>query len=105
MILKRDGYKCVRCGLGREDGVELQVDHIKSRYEGGKAVIENGQTLCAPHNFVKKHQKQTETGKKMFIRLYELAKSEKNQKLMDFSADILRDYEKHKINCHIIWEK
>ncbi|NCO83800.1 MAG: HNH endonuclease [Nitrospirae bacterium CG_4_10_14_3_um_filter_44_29] len=104
-ILKRDGYKCVQCGRGREDGIELQVDHIKSRYEGGKAVVENGQTLCAQHNFVKKHLKQTETGKKMFIRLYELAKSEKNKELIDFCADVLKDYEKHNINCHIIWEK
>ena len=95
----------MRCGLGREDGIELHVDHIKPRYEGGRAVVENGQTLCSPHNFVKKHLKQTETGKKMFIRLYELAKSEKNKELMNFCADVLRDYEKHNINCHIIWEK
>ncbi|MBU3925314.1 HNH endonuclease [Patescibacteria group bacterium] len=104
-ILKRDDYKCVRCGRGREDGVELQVDHIKSRYEGGKAIVENGQTLCAQHNFIKKHFKQTETGKKMFIRLYELAKSEKSKELIDFCTDVLKDYEKHNINCHIIWEK
>lgn len=104
-ILKRDGYKCVRCGLGREDGIELHVDHIKSRYEGGRATLENGQTLCAPHNFVKKHQKQTETGKKMFIRLYELAKSEHQKELINFCADVLNSYEKHKINGHIIWKK
>lgn len=104
-ILKRDGYKCVRCGRGREDGIELQVDHIKSRYEGGKAVVENGETLCSQHNFVKKHLKQTETGKKMFIRLYELAKYEKNKELKDFCVAVLEDYEKHHINCHIIWEK
>ena len=30
-ILKRDGYKCVICGRGLEDGVELQVDHIKPK--------------------------------------------------------------------------
>jgi len=104
-ILRRDGYKCVQCGRDKENGVELQVDHIKSRYEGGKAIVENGQTLCAQHNFIKKHLKQTETGKKMFIRLYELAKSEKNKELTDFCADVLKDYEKHNINCHIIWEK
>ncbi|MEK6645974.1 MAG: HNH endonuclease [Candidatus Firestonebacteria bacterium] len=104
-ILKRDGYKCVRCGRGKEDGIELQVDHIKSRYEGGKAIIENGQTLCSQHNFIKKHLKQTETGKKMFIRLYELAKSEKNKELIYFCDDVLKDYEKHNINGHIIWER
>lgn len=41
----------------------------------------------------------------MFIRLYELAKYKKNKELMDFCADVLKDYEKHKINCHIIWKK
>ena len=77
IIMKRDGYRCVICGRAREDGVELQVDHIKPKEFGGKAIIENGQTLCAQHNFLKKTYKQTETGKKMFIRLYELAKIEK----------------------------
>ncbi len=81
-ILKRDGYRCVICGRGIKDGVELHVDHIKPRYLGGTSAIENGQTLCAQHNFIKKTLKQTETGKKMFIRLYELAKAEKNTELV-----------------------
>lgn len=104
-ILKRDGYKCVICGKGKKDGVELHVDHIKPKYLGGKATIENGQTLCAQHNFIKKSLKQTETGKKMFIRLYELAKKEKNDELEKFCADVLETYEKYNINSHIIWEK
>jgi len=104
-ILERDGYKCVICGKGLKDGVELHVDHIKPRYLGGKSTIENGQTLCAQHNFIKKTLNQTETGKKMFIRLYELAKKEGNQELIKFCYDILETYEKHNINGHIIWEK
>lgn len=76
-ILKRDNYKCVICGKGNAEGVELHVDHIKPKDFGGEATIENGQTLCAQHNFLKKNFKQTETGKKMFIRLYNLAKSQK----------------------------
>ena len=47
-----------------QDGVELQVDHIKPKDKGGKATFENGQTLCATHNFRKKNYRQTETGKK-----------------------------------------
>ena len=104
-ILKRDNYKCVICGKGKKDGIELQIDHIKPRYLGGKAVIENGQTLCAQHNFIKKSLKQTETGKKMFIRLYELARSEKNEELKKFCSDVLETYEKHNINGHIAWKK
>ena len=104
-ILERDGYKCVVCGKGLRDGVELHVDHIKPKDKGGEATIENGQVLCGPHNYQKKMLNQTETGKKMFIRLYDLAKAKKNEELMKFCADVLKTYEKHNINGHIIWEK
>jgi len=105
IILKRDNYKCVICGRGKKEGVELHVDHIKPKFLGGKAIIENGQTLCAQHNFIKKYLRQTETGKKMFIRLYELAKKEDNKELMKFCEEILKTYEKHDINGHITWKK
>jgi 5-methylcytosine-specific restriction endonuclease McrA len=104
-ILKRDEYRCVECGKGIKDGVELHIDHIKPKSLGDKAIIENGQTLCAQHNFMKKKAQQTETGKKMFIRLYELAKKEGNKELLSFCKDILKTYEKHQINGHIIWKK
>ena len=104
-ILKRDGYKCVVCGKGPKDGVELHVDHIKPKDKGGEAMIENGQVLCGQHNYQKKMLNQTETGKKMFIRLYDLAKAEKNKKLIKFCADVLQTYEKHNINGHIVWKK
>ena len=104
-ILKRDGYKCVLCGKGIKDGVELHVDHIKSKDEGGKATIVNGQTLCAQHNFLKKNFKQTETGKKMFIRLYELAKAENNKQLIHFCTQILEVFERNNVNGHIIWKR
>lgn len=105
IILKKDGYKCVQCGRGIKEGVELHVDHIKSKDEGGKATLENGQVLCSQHNFIKKNLKQTETGKKMFIRLYELTKSEGNEELKKFAKEVLEVYEKNNINCHIKWEK
>lgn len=104
-ILRRDGYKCVICGRGKKEGIELHVDHIKPKYLGGKSTIKNGQTLCAQHNFIKKTLKQTETGKKMFIRLYELAKKEKNKELKKFCAEVLETYEKHNINDHIVWKR
>jgi len=105
MIFKRDGYKCVKCGKERKDGVELQVDHIKAKDFGGKAEIENGQTLCAQCNFRKKNYNQTETGKKMFIRLYELATKINDDKIKKFCYDVLSMYEKHDINGHINWKK
>jgi len=104
-IFERDGYKCVICGKGDKEGVELHVDHIKPKDFGGEATIENGQTLCSQHNFMKKNLKQTETGKKMFIRLYELAKSEGNLELMEFCVQILEVFEKNNVNGHIIWNR
>ena len=104
-IFKRDNYRCVICGRGRADGIEIHADHIKPRDLGGESTIENGQTLCAQHNFQKKNYKQTETGKKMFIRLYELAKKQKDEKLKEFCDSVLKVYEKHDINSHIVWKK
>ncbi len=104
-ILKRDGYQCVICGRGKRDGMDLHIDHIKPKDLGGEATIENGQVLCSQHNFIKKNLKQTETGKKMFIRLYGLAKSENNKELTSFCSAVLETYEKHNINGHIVWEK
>lgn len=72
-ILTRDNFQCVVCGQGEKQGMELHADHIKPKHLGGTATIENGQTLCSQHNFLKKNLQQTETGKKMFMRLYELS--------------------------------
>ena len=104
-IFKRDGYKCVICGQGKREGLELHADHIKAKDQGGKATLENGQTLCSGHNMFKKNFKQTETGKRLFIGLRNLAQSKNDQKLLDFCEDILAIYNKHKINGHILWDK
>lgn len=104
-IFERDNYRCVICGLGRADGVEIHADHIIPKDRGGKAEVSNGQTLCAMHNFRKKNYKQTETGKKMFIRLYELAKKLGDAETMQFCADILETFEEHNVNGHIIWNR
>jgi len=105
IILKRDGYKCVQCGMGIKEGVELHVDHIKPKDFGGKATIDNGQTLCSRCNFLKKNLKQTESGKKMFIRMYKMAKNDKNREVLKFCEDVLNVYEKYNINGHIEWER
>ena len=104
-IFKRDDYKCVVCGLGRENGLELHVDHIKPRSSGGQGVLENGQTLCGPHNYLKKNFSQTETGKKSFIRLLDLVETTKddpNASILEiFLNEILDVYDKYKIDAHI----
>ncbi len=104
-IFKRDNYRCVICRRGTKDGVEIHADHIIPRELGGRAEVSNGQTLCSVHNFRKKTYQQTETGKRMFIRLYELAKAKGDAELRDFAAEVLNLYVKHGVNDHIEWNQ
>ena len=104
-ILERDGYKCVICGRTAKEGYELHVDHILPKDKGGKATLENGQTLCSICNFRKKNYNQTESGKKMFIRLWETAKRLGDKETQKFCEDILNTYEKYNVNGHIEWKK
>lgn len=103
LILERDGYRCVICGRGLNDGAELHIDHIRPRHLGGKSTIENGQTLCSQCNFRKKTYKQTETGKRMFIRLLELAQKEGDREMEQFCREVLEVYVRHGVNDHIRW--
>ena len=104
-ILKRGGYRCAVCGARTADGVELQVDHIRPKDKGGKAVTSNGQVLCAIHNYRKKNYSQTESGKRMFVFLYSLADKLNDRTIKDFCKDVLNTYKKHDINGHIDWDE
>ena len=104
IILRRGNYKCAICGATEKDGVELQIDHIKPRKLGGESTIENGQVLCASHNYRKKNLRQTEVGKKMFINLLQLARKKGDSAIVDFCNDVLNVYDKHKIDGHIDWQ-
>ena len=104
-ILERDNFRCVICGKGKADGVEIHIDHIKPKDKGGKAEMENGQVLCGQHNYKKKFYNQTETGKKLFINLYNLADKENDEPLKRFCRDILQVYSEHDVNGHIEWKE
>ena len=45
-VLRRDGFRCVLCGKTVDDGIKLEVDHIKPVSKGGLTVLENLRTLC-----------------------------------------------------------
>lgn len=105
LIFERDGYKCVICGRTENEGYELHVDHILPKDKGGTATFENGQTLCSICNFRKKNYNQTESGKKMFIRLWETAKKINDKETQMFCEELLKIYEKYNINGHIEWKK
>jgi 5-methylcytosine-specific restriction endonuclease McrA len=100
-IFKRDGYKCVVCGKGYEDGVELHADHKVPLDKGGTNTIDNGQTLCSEHNFLKKNYSQTEFGKRFLIRLYKDAVEKNDKRMVEFCKEIFDVYEKYRVNSHI----
>jgi len=46
---KRDNFTCVKCGFSpenKDDCIKLHADHIHPEKHGGKASLENLQTLC-----------------------------------------------------------
>lgn len=104
-IFARDGYRCVICGAGENEGYELHADHVKPVDRGGESTVENGQTLCSMHNMRKKNLGQTETGKKMFISLLRAARSSGDDELEAFVVEVLRTYDAHGINSHITWRE
>lgn len=100
-IFKRDGYKCVICGRGIADGVEIHADHKIPLDKGGSNTIENGQTLCSEHNFLKKNYSQTELGKRFLIKIYHDALKINDLKIINFCKEIFDIYDKIEINGHI----
>jgi len=100
-IFERDGHKCVICGRGKKEGVELIADHIKPKDLGGTNDLENGQTLYGQHNLIKKNYSQTEAGKRYFIKMYERAARLKDRKMMEFCEAIFDSYDKFQIDEQI----
>ena len=104
-VLRKGRYKCAVCGLGEANGVDLHVDHIKPKDLGGESVVENGQVLCGQHNYIKKHHRQTEVSKQVFINLREWSLHYSNRELAAFCEDVLTVYDKHGIDGHIEWDR
>lgn len=100
-IFQRDNYRCVYCGKGRSDGIEIVADHIKPMSKGGTPTLENGQTLCTQHNTLKKTYSQTEAGKRYFIRMYNIALENGDGRIVAFCESVFDAYDKHEINGHI----
>ena len=100
-IFKRDNYKCVVCGRGRKDSVEICADHVIPLDRGGTNTLENGQTLCMEHNLLKKNYSQTEMGKRFLIKIYKKALTANDKKMIKFCKQIFDIYNKFQINKHI----
>ena len=98
-ILMRDNHKCVVCGLGKKEGEDIYATHlyIDASMSGNKSG--NGITLCGKHkNIMLASSKNTHISKDTFITLYNKARDKSDQKTMNFYQDILRVYEKHKVD-------
>jgi 5-methylcytosine-specific restriction endonuclease McrA len=96
-ILERDGYKCVVCGKGLESKVDLHVDHIEPKDRGGKAILENGQTLCSQHNFQKKNLGQVTFSRKVFEQIREKAQADDSpeaKSVIGFANEVLAVFDK-----------
>jgi len=100
-IFERDNYRCVICGRGRADGVEIHADHVIPRSKGGTNFVFNGQTLCTQHNNLKKNYSQTELGKRLFIKIYQTAAARGDEQVVEFCKDIFDTYDRHGIDAHI----
>ena len=100
-IFRRDNYRCVVCGRGIRDGVEICADHIKPKGKSGDNSVDNGQTLCAEHNLMKKNYSQTEAGKRYFIKIYNQAVANSDGKMVKFCKDVFDVYDQHGINGQI----
>ena len=97
-ILNRDKFKCVVCKLGKKEGLDLHIDHIKPRDKGGKSTLENGQTLCSRCNFLKKNMSMNSLGKKIFQNLLKQSIKSKNREMIKIAKEFLNLFEKYKLN-------
>lgn len=100
-IFKRDNYRCVVCGQGRENGVRIAADHKKPKSKGGTNTLENGQTLCYKHNSMKKDYSQTEAGKRYFLEIYNTAVETNDDNMKEFCEAVFDAYDKYDLNGHI----
>lgn len=100
-IFERDGFKCVICGRGPKEGMEIHADHIKPKDKGGKATFENGQTLCSQHNFLKKNFGQTTLGKRYFIRLLKMSSQVGDKTIVSFCEEVLKLFDKYEIDLEV----
>jgi hypothetical protein len=57
-VLKRDGFRCVKCGRSPATEVEVQlhIDHIRPWANGGETIFSNLQCLCSKCNLGKSNR-------------------------------------------------
>lgn len=76
--------------------MELHADHIKSKDDGGKATLDNGQTLCSQHNIMKKRYGTTDFLGKYSEKMLTIAKKHNDTEIIKLFEDLLKVIKKHK---------
>ena len=94
-----------RIEKGQRDGPKVPADDNKLQESRGGTLTENGQTVCANHNFRKKYLRQMETGKKLFIRFHELSKSDGDRETEIFCRHILEVFEEYEVDDRVEWKR
>jgi predicted restriction endonuclease len=97
-IFKRDNYKCVFCGLGRNDGVKIFADSISPKAKERNSSISNGLTLCDKHYSIKKNRSHIEAGKIFFQEMYKKAVAINDLRMVNFCKCILDTYNQYEID-------
>ena len=81
--------------------LRLQLTTKKPKDKGGTNTIDNGQILCYQHNLLKKNYSQTEAGKRYFIRMYQTALQNQDEKMIAFCRAVFDVYDEHDVDRHI----
>jgi hypothetical protein len=82
--------------VGREEGVELQVHHIKPTDQVAKLLLGTAK-LCAQHNYLKKNFIQTESGKRFLYGYMNRQRRLMTNKCKIFVAKFLQSMRKIKL--------
>ena len=83
-----------------DDGRMVERLIITPRSKGGKADLDNAQTLCGSHNYRKNKLTQLELGDRMFRRLKNNAIASRAEhveadRIVEFCEEVLKIYEKY----------
>jgi 5-methylcytosine-specific restriction endonuclease McrA len=67
-IFVRDGYRCQYCGSRKNNGSELELEHVIPKSKGGRNTWENLVAACSPCNRKKNDRTPEEAGMTLIHR-------------------------------------
>jgi hypothetical protein len=101
IILKRDEYRCVWCGMGTSEGVELNIALLNP--QNGFDNVANGVVMCEKHHPDTGLYNHKNLGKDIIADMLSNAEKSDDDKMILFLQKVLAVYEKHNINSQNPW--